>query len=601
MRRFLLPVMLVAVAACTDTLPVANVGGAPAGPSRNILPQPAGWQGYWHNDTSLWVYDRRPEFGINAAVHSPLMMTRISSIHARLVRFPFKWEHEDAAPGTFVAAIGVLAPSREFMLQLDEPVASVVHPANAAQRDQSYQLLAARVVDLMEKYPTVRFYQLGNETDSNCAAGRVYNGTTTTDSGTVNSTYTQPNRYAQGWNYAQMLKVVYPAMKAKARAQNRGVWVVTTALTGEENYGPEQSVGQGCVPAGTEETWRFLHGMYANGARGYFDILAINTYGATASSPHSFQQTASAVNNLLNTTLNDPMRPLWITEMGSSSQSSQHLINDGNPANDAAQIDEIQRQWYEDALSIQRSAPYIQKVFGYALITKVGGAQANTGVAGTDSLNSSLGLLRSDSTGRPAFDFLTTQSYLAAVLPRDTVIGSYSVPVNGRVPVNAPFAYAPNNVITINSIGVETAAPTVIPLMIPIVYQAHVATIGWQAEVFNDRLAGTTGQGLNVEAFRIRGAGLPAGTQFCASVDGQGIGSGSPQCGTSVEVGTVGQSTPLKQLAFTVNDPTATWKVCYHVHVGNVGWMQEVCDGTPTGSTVPGQNIQAVVVRMYRR
>jgi Clostridial hydrophobic W len=74
-----------------------------------------------------------------------------------------------------------------------------------------------------------------------------------------------------------------------------------------------------------------------------------------------------------------------------------------------------------------------------------------------------------------------------------------------------------------------------------IAYQAHVAGIGWMPEVRDGRVAGTTGQGRQMEAVRIR-----------------------------------------------LVNPRAGQHVCYQAYVAGLRWLPPVCDGAVGGTTGQG-------------
>lgn len=606
MRRILL-LALVALAACTDDLPFAAPAPTPGGARGNVLPQPAEWQGYWRNDDTLWIYDMRPEVGMNAAVHDSVRLNRLAETHTRLVRHHHSWLAEANYPGQFDGAVQYLKNgyNMEFVVIVEESGAAI-HPTDSLSRHNLYVAYADHMNHLQTLYRDVRFWQLGNEPDNSCPTGRAYNGSTRTDSGVVNSTYTQPNRYAQGWNYAQMLKVVYPRMKAKAAELNTQAWILTAGLTGEEEYVPSSVEGVGCSGVGDVESWRFLSGIYAGGGRQFFDYLAIHAYGETATggpnTQRSFLQTTYTIRDLLHGRLNDPYRPVWVTELGSSAVSSRHLINDGNLANDGAQIDEIQREWFSTALSIQRSGRHIQKIFPYSQWTADGGDLPNSGVAGQPPENYSFGIIRADHSRRPSHLFLQNEAPLGYPLSQPSRQGSYTIPVFGRIPESVPFTYAGDHTnVTLNSISVHSLTPTAVRFFIPIVYRAHVSDRGWLTDVFNDQVAGTVGESRDLQSLQIRRGHLDPNIQICAQANVGTQGWGGEVCGGDVYVGTTGQGLPMKQVALRLVDPTAKWRICYEAHVGNVGWMAPVCDGVPAGSTNAGENIQAIRVRMYRQ
>ncbi|MDQ2808572.1 MAG: cellulase family glycosylhydrolase [Chloroflexota bacterium] len=135
--------------------------------------------------------------------------------------------------------------------------------------------------------------------------------------------------------YVQLLKVAYPAIKAA----DPNITVLGGALSGNDcNY---------------------LRDMYAAGAKGYFDALSIHPYsnsnppdqigskcdqGSFASVPQIEQTMAD---------LGDPNKPIWITEMG---WSTQHGVSDADRAT-----------YFQQAVQLVRSWPYVKVFIAYYL------------------------------------------------------------------------------------------------------------------------------------------------------------------------------------------------------------------------------------------
>lgn len=87
-----------------------------------------------------------------------------------------------------------------------------------------------------------------------------------------------------------------------------------------------------------------------------------------------------------------------------------------------------------------------------------------------------------------------------------------------------------------------------IRILIPscnIAYSAHVATIGWQAEVSNGDVAGTVGQGKQIEAIKIRLLGAEADQHICYRVWVENDNDWQPEVCDNAVAGTVGQGREL--------------------------------------------------------
>jgi hypothetical protein len=308
-------------------------------------------------------------------------------------------------------------------------------------------------------YPNVKFYQLFNEPDASCEPGKFFNGSNAYG----NSTYLYPNRYVQGRNYADMLRIVYPRMKAAAAAHGRQVWLLSAGFTGKEGITQRVTSSTGgtdCIGPNVV-SWEFVRGMYENGGKAHFDIFAIHTYGTQSTSTNSMLELSHQANYQLHTTMNDPNRPLWVTEYGTHAANSAPLLDPNrDPSQDGALYDEIQRQWYEDAVAIQRDGNHLQKILGYTYISPEGGVSVNGSAPG----DYGLGVFRDDQvTPRPAFTWMANRAWInddAEALGTRT--GVFRIQTSGQVPLDYPYYHEGNNVYVVQNVQVNTLYPTVI-------------------------------------------------------------------------------------------------------------------------------------------
>jgi uncharacterized protein YjdB len=121
-----------------------------------------------------------------------------------------------------------------------------------------------------------------------------------------------------------------------------------------------------------------------------------------------------------------------------------------------------------------------------------------------------------------------------------------------------------------------------------ICYAAHVQDIGWQPAVCDGAIAGTTGRSLRLEAISIRGTELGP---VCYGLWIQGL-SWKTGCDERV-VGTTGLS--LRSEGFYVS--TVYGVACYQVHMQDLGWLGQVCNGKHTGTPGQGRRLEAVQIR----
>ncbi|WP_234124738.1 hypothetical protein [Clostridium hydrogenum] len=131
-----------------------------------------------------------------------------------------------------------------------------------------------------------------------------------------------------------------------------------------------------------------------------------------------------------------------------------------------------------------------------------------------------------------------------------------------------------------------------------ITYSAHVANVGWQNPVSNGATAGTTGQGLAMQAIQINypnQAGLKL--QYQAHV--QNIGWQDP-VSDGQTAGTTGQNLQMEAIKISIVDSSGNlstnYSIYYRTHIANLGWTTWTKDGQQSGTTGQGLAIQAIQI-----
>ena len=130
-------------------------------------------------------------------------------------------------------------------------------------------------------------------------------------------------------------------------------------------------------------------------------------------------------------------------------------------------------------------------------------------------------------------------------------------------------------------------------------YQAHVQNIGWQNEVSNGAVAGTSGLSYRVEALRIATTGIDGGIRYRMHV--QNIGwqdwvSNGEMAGTS------GKSYRVEAMQIELTGKAKEqYSVLYRAHVQNVGWMSWAKDGALCGSSGRSWRMEAVQIMLVPR
>lgn len=127
-------------------------------------------------------------------------------------------------------------------------------------------------------------------------------------------------------------------------------------------------------------------------------------------------------------------------------------------------------------------------------------------------------------------------------------------------------------------------------------YQTHVQTYGWQAEVSDGEIAGTSGESKRMEAFRIKLAGIDGGIRYKAHVQRYGW---MDWVSDGAVAGTTGESLRVEavQIELTGN-AKENYSVYYRTHVQHIGWTAWSKDGEENGSTGNSYRIEALQIKL---
>ena len=128
-------------------------------------------------------------------------------------------------------------------------------------------------------------------------------------------------------------------------------------------------------------------------------------------------------------------------------------------------------------------------------------------------------------------------------------------------------------------------------------YAAHVQKIGWQSEVSDGATAGTTGRGLSMEALRAEVSSDP--DALCMQAHVANIGW---QQWTTGECGTTGQSRQLEAIKFKLSHGLEDkYDIYYRAHVAHFGWLGWAKNGEPAGTTGFAYGLQAVEIQLVEK
>ena len=198
---------------------------------------------YQPSATQVVVYDARPELGLAMRDVSKRARGAASDLGIRLVRHTLYWNKMETTdkPGLYDSKYlgewnALVETCRKEGLYLVVVIDGIPPAPDSADLSAAYHRLALFAADMAARYPSVMFWELLGE--SSPSTDRL----------------PHPLSFAPsqegGRDYAEMLKVVYPAVKAA---------------------NPTAHV---LAAAGTED---FARGIYQSGAKNYFDILSVTT------------------------------------------------------------------------------------------------------------------------------------------------------------------------------------------------------------------------------------------------------------------------------------------------------------------------------------
>jgi uncharacterized protein YjdB len=178
---------------------------------------------------------------------------------------------------------------------------------------------------------------------------------------------------------------------------------------------------------------------------------------------------------------------------------------------------------------------------------------------------------------------------LAAITATLSIMITPSISMASPSP-NAPQATVPASVIR----GLQATAERLAQDGTRhICYQAYVENIGWQGQVCDGLVAGTTHMSLRMEALAMVTTNVSG---VCANAYLSNIGFQGQVCGadgTAITVGTEGQSRAME--AITIQVGTGT--ICVNAHLANIGWQGQVC-GNPVfrGTEHQSRQMEAITI-----
>lgn len=134
-----------------------------------------------------------------------------------------------------------------------------------------------------------------------------------------------------------------------------------------------------------------------------------------------------------------------------------------------------------------------------------------------------------------------------------------------------------------------------------IVYSAHVQDIGWQNNVKDGALAGTTGESKRVEAIKISLSGQKAEGSVEYSAHVQDIGW-QKSVKDGALAGTTGKGKRVEAIKINLTGTLSeSCDVYYRVHAQDYGWLGWTKNGNPAGTEGLSKRIEAIEIKVVTK
>lgn len=392
------------------------------------------------SETQVIVYDSRPELGMGMHSIDKPSREMVSKLGIRLVRTTLYWnkmEPTDKAgvyDSKYLSEWDALVETcRKSGVYLVVVVHGDPPGVSYADREAGYGRFAGFVADMARRYPSILYWELFNEMDSGftCLFGASDNIA----------------MRERGKNYADMLKVAYPVIKAA----NPACWILC---------------------GGMNDTDEFPRGVYEGGGRPFFDIMNIHTYGVPVLT--SFVERGKRVRTIMADN-GDADKPLWNTEFGLDAGNvvgAWGYPHSWSPAQDDAKaFDAKQLEDYEGCLKMNNQLGLYQKMLPYQF--QAGNERDDDGSIKTKAQlpvgmtidDFGFGIVRSDLTPRPTYTWLLENQANAWITKKPRFTTTVSVPTTKRmIPVGYDYRETEGG-IEIKGVVVDSLVPTRIDLI----------------------------------------------------------------------------------------------------------------------------------------
>lgn len=131
-------------------------------------------------------------------------------------------------------------------------------------------------------------------------------------------------------------------------------------------------------------------------------------------------------------------------------------------------------------------------------------------------------------------------------------------------------------------------------------YGTHISNVGWQGQVNNGDISGTTGLSKSVEAYKINLNYAESSLNYQAYSSKYGW---QEMTSCSNISGTTGKSIPIEAIKINFQGKILDdYDVYYRVHVSNIGWIDWAKNGEVTGTSgYSDRKIEAIIIKLVMK
>ncbi len=133
-----------------------------------------------------------------------------------------------------------------------------------------------------------------------------------------------------------------------------------------------------------------------------------------------------------------------------------------------------------------------------------------------------------------------------------------------------------------------------------ITYETHISNIGWQGQVNNGDISGTTGLSKSVEAYKINLNYSESSLNYQTYSSKYGWQEMTSSSNIS---GTTGKSIPIEAIKIDFQGKILNdYDVYYRVHVSNIGWMDWAKNGEVSGTSgYSDRKVEAIIIKLVKK